>query len=151
MNYTLTEAKQYAVNNKLKEWIQAFLRYEDKDMPNPNYGFADGLLLEERVYFGPMMLPLTSLSTVRIEKDITDANEVKWFNHKVDKIIEKLDEWDMPPLIAQIDEGRLVLTDGNHRFSALEKMNRKECAVILWGNKDQEDELRQRIEQNNWH
>lgn len=114
MEFTLEEANLYYKNNKLGEWIQVFLRAEDGDMPNPNFSLADGLLLEERQYFCPLCIPIKELKTVRVEKDITDENELKYYQYKVDKIIENLQHWDMPPLIVQFDGTDFVLTDGNH-------------------------------------
>ena len=56
----------------------------------------------------------------------------------------------MPPLIAQVDEGRLILTDGNHRYSALARTGKMEYAVLLWCNKEKETETERLIEQNGW-
>lgn len=68
-------------------------------MPNTNYALADGLLLEARKYFCPVNISLSEIKTVRTEKDILDEFELKHFNYRVKKIMDKLQDWDMPPPI----------------------------------------------------
>lgn len=136
MEFTLKEAFEYYKNYKLEDWIQKFLRDEDGIMPNPNLALADGLLLEDRQYFYPVCIPLEFLKTTRTEQDILDKNELKHYIYKVDKIIEKLPDWDMPPLIAQFNGCDFILTDGNHRYSALKKISKSNYYTIVWCNKD---------------
>ncbi len=136
MEFTLKEAFAYYQSSKLEDWIQKFLREEDGIMPNPNLALADGLLLEDRQYFYPVCIPLEYLKTIRTEKDILDENELKHFTYKVDEIIKKMSDWDMPPLIAQYNGCDFVLTDGNHRYSALKKISKSNYYTIVWCNKD---------------
>lgn len=150
MEFTLSEAFLYDKNNKLEEWIQEFLRTEEGDMPNPNFALADGLLLEDRKYFSPVCIPLCEMKTVRIEKDILDHNELKHFNYKVDRIVQKLQDWDMPPLITQFDEGDFVLTDGNHRYSALKKAEKTSYYTIVWCNREIADQARTVMINKGW-
>lgn len=150
MEFTLKEAISYYKNNKLNEWIQEFLRAEDGEMPNPNFALADGLLLEERQYFCPLCIPIEELKTVRVEKDIKDADDLKYYLYKVDKIIEKLQHWDMPPLIVQFDGTDFILTDGSHRYSALKKMGKAKYYAIIWCNKDMKEKAWQEIKGRGW-
>lgn len=131
MEFTLKEALDYSENNKLEEWIQRFLRESEGEMPNPNFALADGLLLEDRHYFHPICIPLKVLKIVSVEH----KNELKHYRYKVDKIIEKLPKWDMPPLIAQYNGTEFVLTDGNHRYSALMQKKISDYYTIIWCNK----------------
>ena len=150
MEFTFNEALLHYKNNKLEEWIQKFLRAEDGDAPNPNFALADGLLLEDRKYFFPVQIPLDEIQTVRIEKDILDENELKHYHYKVDKIIEKLSNWDMPPLIVQYDENNLILTDGNHRFSALKRTGKVSYYAIVWCNADIAEQARSMMISRGW-
>lgn len=71
MFFTGEEARKWGEEGKIAEWIQHFLRCEEGEHPNPNFGLADGLLLEERFYTVPMLFPLGALNTVRVAKDLT--------------------------------------------------------------------------------
>src|SRR5574344_940492 len=150
MEFTFSEALIYYENGKLDEWIQKFLRAEVGDMPNPNFALADGLLLEDRKYFNPICIPLEEIKTVRIEKDILDDNELKYYNYKVDKIMHKLQGWDMPPLIAQVDGIDLVLTDGNHRYSALKRVGKTSYYTIVWCNLEYADIVKNIMIDRGW-
>lgn len=134
MNFTGCEAREWARQGKLAEWIQRFLRSDAGEHANPNPGFADGLLLEERFYIGPVRLPLSALRTVRVEEDLSDERERAEFMRKAEAIGEILDRWDMPPFLVQYrEDGGLYLTDGNHRFSALRRAGAQTGPAIVWG------------------
>lgn len=150
MEFTLNEALAFYENGKLEDWIQNFLRAELGDMPNPNFALADGLLLEEREYFFPVCIPLEDMKTIRIEKDILDENELRHYNYKVEKIIDKLQDWDIPPLIVQFDGGEFVLTDGNHRYSALKRAEKSSYYSIVWCNRDVADRARNILTDRGW-
>jgi len=150
MEFTLKEVLLYYQNKKLDEWIQKFLRAEVGDMSNPSFALADGLLLEDREYFCPVNIPLSELKTVRIEKDILDEDELKHFNYKVEKIMEKLRDWDMPPLIAQFDGVNFVLTDVNHRYSALKRLGKTSYYTIVWCSRELADLARKIMMERGW-
>jgi len=132
MNFTLSEAMEYAKQDKLNEWLQAFLRNEEGDMPNPNCVLADELMAEDVVIFPPVKMPLSLFKTTRVAKDIEDENDLKWYNHKVDMIAEMIDRWDMPPLISRFDGENFWLNDGSHRYSAMLKMGIEEYYTIIF-------------------
>lgn len=145
MFFTGTEAREWAETGRLDEWVQRFLRNVEGANANPNPGFANGLLLEERFYIGPVELPLEALKTVRVEKDISDARELTEFRRKVDAIKALLPDWDMPPFLVQYRDGALWLTDGNHRYTALLESGTETGLAIVWGSKMYEDEARAHI------
>lgn len=133
MVFTGTQAQEWAEQGKLAEWVQNFLRDDTGAHANPNPGFADGLLLEDRFYIGPVPLPLDHLKTVRVAEDISDVRELMEFRRKVEAIIRLLPEWDMPPFLVQYRDGALWLTDGNHRYTALAESGSKTGCAIIWG------------------
>ncbi len=145
MKYTLTEARAQARAGQLAQWVQAFLRDDGGAHANPNVALADGLLLEERFYLGPVRMALSALETVRVEEDIPDAAERARYDQIVDQIVESLPDWDMPPFIVEYRDGRFMLTDGNHRFSALRRLNAECCEAIVWGAPAREAEARARL------
>lgn len=60
MKYGSTRcAKEYAEEDALAEWIQCFLRNDGK-----NIALADGLLLEKRYYYGPVMVSILTVMAV---------------------------------------------------------------------------------------
>ena len=101
MKYSISEAKEYSKRNELGKWLQLFLRDNSYKHANPNISLADGLLLEERFYVGPVLIDLDKINTFRIEKDIEDENN------------------------------KLNLVDGNHRYSALKKLGFNKYYVII--------------------
>ena len=140
MFFTGEEARKWGEEGKIAEWIQHFLRCEEGEHPNPNFGLADGLLLEERFYTVPMLFPLGVLNTVRVAKDLTDEKELASFRRRVDSILQDLPGWNMPPFLAQFRDGGLYLTDGNHRYTALQESGATHGWAIVWGTKYLETE-----------
>jgi hypothetical protein len=46
---------------------------------------------------------------------------------------DSLDEgWQPPPLLAEYQDGRLLLQDGNHRYEALVRAGEKHAWVVVW-------------------
>ena len=145
MKYSVKEAKEYSDRNELDKWLQLFLRDDSYDHANPNIPLADGLLLEERFYLGPVLLDLDKINTLRIEKDIDDENDRLFYLEKESGILDNYKDFNMPPLIAEFKNNNLDLVDGNHRFSALKKLGVNEYYVIIWGNKGLEEEVKKVI------
>lgn len=147
MEFTGTEARAWAQAGKIDQWIQHFLRNDSGAHPNPNVGFAEGLLLEERFYIGPIELPLSAMQTVRVAKDLSDPRELESFRRRVDSILADLPEWDMPPFLLQHRDGGLYLTDGNHRYTALVESGAQSAYAIVWGSKPGEAEAKAYIQE----
>ncbi len=40
--------------------------------------------------------------------------------------------WEPPPLLAQLQDGRLLLQDGNHRYEAMVRAGEPEAWVLIW-------------------
>lgn len=127
-------ALEYAERDAIDEWIQLFLR-NDGD----NLALADGLLLEQRYYVGPIITDITAFG---IEEGapsyLTDGNDIAWYFHVVDKMKEVFGDWDMPPLIVQYFEGEYEINDGRHRNEALRQMNIKHVPVIFWTSSEED-------------
>lgn len=137
MKYTIEEAIEYSKKNELYKWIQTFLRDDSYKYASTNITFADGLLLEKRFYLGPVLIDLDKITPKRIEKDL-DGNELKYYEEVVERISKDYNNYNLPPFIVEFKNNKLYLTDGNHRYSALRKLNIDKYYVIIWGNKDQE-------------
>lgn len=141
MNFTLSESIKYAQEGRIGPWLQEFLRNEEGDMPNPNFVLADELLDENVCIFAPVKMPLGVFKTIRVAKDIKDENDLKWYEHKVEQIIKRFPDWDMPPLLSRYDGTDFWLNDGSHRYSAMLKMGIKEYYTIVFCNKEKTGDL----------
>ena len=137
MKYTVEEAKEYSNRNEIDKWVQLFLRDDSYKYASPNISLAEGLLLEDRFYFGPVLMDLDLITPIRIEKDLK-GNELKYYEEVVERISNDYKNFNLPPFIVEYKNNKLYLTDGNHRFSALKKLNIDKYYVIIWGNKEQE-------------
>lgn len=141
MKYTIDEAIEYSNRNELDKWLQLFLRDNSYEQASPNIPLADGLLLEERFYIGPVLIDLDKINTIRIEKDIEDEDDRLFYQQKENGILENYSDYNMPPLIVEYKNNKLNLVDGNHRYSALKKLGINKYYVIIWGNKNLIDEI----------
>ena len=132
-NRTLSSACEFASQNRLEEWVHAYLLSDGK-----NKGLSDGLKLFERYYIGPVKMPLSLF-----ERCTGPEENMKWrvhkevFERRVADLGRAINEGsDMPPLIVHylVDEDREVfeLNDGNHRYEAYMRLGIKECHVIVW-------------------
>ena len=144
MKYSVKEALEYSNRNEIDKWLQLFLRDTSGEHPGDNFPLADGLLLEERFYVGPILLELDKLETVRVEKDIEDINDLKYYEEVVEDMSNNYEDYNFPPLIAEYKDDKLYLTDGNHRYSALRKLGIDKYYVVIWGNKELENNIKKR-------
>ena len=73
---TLSLAKQYDKEGKIDQWMQDFLREDGK-----NLALADGLLLEERHYFGLCEIPIALFSDVKsgAPEYLHAENDIQYF------------------------------------------------------------------------
>jgi hypothetical protein len=56
----------------------------------------------------------------------------EWEND-VGAMEESLDDgWEPPPLLSRVEDGVLVLHDGNHRYEALQRSGAEAAWVLLW-------------------
>lgn len=144
MKYTLEEAIKYSKDGNIDKWVQMFLRTKYNDFANPNVALADGLLLEDRFYYGPVIFSLDDITTKRVESDL-EGNELEWYNKVVDRMSNDFDETNFPPLILEFKDNKFYLTDGNHRYSALKKLGVDKYYSIIWGNVKLEKEVSKKL------
>lgn len=143
MKYTLEEAIEYSKQGRTEEWLQEFLRSKYDENANPNIALADGLLLEERFYFGPVEINLDIITTKRVEEDL-EGNELDWYNKVVDRMSSDFNGTNFPPLILEYKDDKLYLTDGNHRYSSLRRKNVDKYYAIIWGNISLEKDIKKK-------
>jgi hypothetical protein len=117
------------------EWIQEFLRGEGN-----NIGLADGLLLKKRYYFGPVTYDINKLQrSCGPETSMKYRTSEDEFNKKVNNIINRIESgWEMPPLIVNYENNKMIINDGNHRHEAYKRMGKYYVQVIFWVTKEKE-------------
>ena len=74
MNYSIDEVREYSKRNEVDKWLQSFLRDDSYENASSNIALANGLLLGERVFIGPILIDLKRITTKRIEKDLMVMN-----------------------------------------------------------------------------
>ena len=127
---SLTLAKQYNNEGKIDQWMQDFLRADGK-----NLALADGLLLEERHYFGLCEIPISLLSDVKsgAPEYLHAENDIQYFFHVVDRMKESLAEgWDAPPLIVEYVYGKFQVDDGRHRLELYRQLGAERVWAAVW-------------------
>lgn len=129
----------------MDKWLQSFLRDDSYENASSNIALANGLLLGERVFIGPILIDLKRITTKRIEKDL-NGNELKYYEEVVNRIATDYKDYNLPPFIVEYKNNKLYLTDGNHRYSALKKLNVDKYYVIIWGNKLLENDIKKKFD-----
>lgn len=127
---TLTLARKYAEEGKIEQWLQDFLRADGK-----NRALADGLLIEERYYFGLREIPLVLFSHIKsgAPEYLHEENDIQYFFYIVDKMKEGFaDGWDTPPLIVEYVYGNFQVNDGRHRLEAYRQLGAKKVWAVIW-------------------
>ncbi|MBE6161333.1 MAG: hypothetical protein E7158_03855 [Firmicutes bacterium] len=84
---------------------------------------------------------MNKMNTIRIEKDIEDANDKLFYLQKESGILKDYNDYNMPPLIVEYKNDKFNLVDGNHRYSTLKKLGINKYYVIIWGNKNLEENI----------
>lgn len=144
---TLSLAKQYDQEGKIDRWMQDFLRADGK-----NLALADGLLLEERHYFGLYEIPISLLSDVKsgAPEYLHAENDIQYFFHVVDRMKESLAEgWDAPPLIVEYVYGKFQVDDGRHRLELYRQMGAERVWAAVWTTGEEDRKTVEKILEDN--
>ena len=133
---TLSSAREWAKHGMLEEWVHAYLLSDGKNKP-----FSDGLKMEERMYLGPIRMPLSLFRrcTGPVEEGLKfQVHPVVWENH-VRQLMEAIaGDPEIPPLIVHYlipagqTEGEFELNDGNNRWEAYKRLGIQDAYVIVW-------------------
>ena len=133
---TLTSAREWARNNKLEEWVHAYLLSDGRNKP-----FSDGLKMVDRIFLGPAVMPLDTFSrcTGPVEEGLKYRIPPEMWEKRVQQLMEAVkQEKDLAPLIVHYlipegeMEGTFELNDGNHRWEACKRLGIREASVIVW-------------------
>jgi hypothetical protein len=98
-------------------WVGEFLASDGSD----NAVLAAALSQEPHWWFGPVQLPVVDLERLAGPEPeaLCDVDPDEW-HEDVGAMQDSIDDgWEPPPLLAEWQDGRLLLQDGNHRYEAL--------------------------------
>lgn len=117
-------------DEEVARWVGDFLASRGSDNP----ALAAALAQEPHWWYGPVRLPLADLERLAgPEADAVCTVAPADWEHDVDEMQELLDDgWEPPPLLAQWDDGRLLLHDGNHRYEALVRAGESEAWTLVY-------------------
>jgi hypothetical protein len=128
--FSLQTAREAAENNRTAIWVGDFLASRGSD----NAVLAAALAQKEHWWVGPIRVALDDL--VRLagpESDALVPIERDEWEDDVEEMEESLEEgWEPPPLLAEYQDGRLLLQDGNHRYEALVRADEKDAWVLVY-------------------
>jgi hypothetical protein len=128
--FTLAGAQRAAADDELAQWVGAFLASPGSD----NAILAAALAQDEHWWLGPLHVFVDDL--VRLagpEDDALCAVEPEEWEGDVDAMEDSLEEgWQPPPLLAEYQDGRLLLQDGNHRFEALVRAGESQAWTLVY-------------------
>ena len=133
---TLSCACEWAQQGKLEDWVHAYLLSDGRNKP-----FSDGLKMAERIYLGPITLPLDLLHRCAgpVHEGLPYQIHPEVWERNVRKLMDAASNGaDIPPLIAHYvipegkQDGEFELNDGNHRWEAYARLGIEEAAVIVW-------------------
>jgi hypothetical protein len=119
--YTVETARRAAERDELAEWVTEFLASPGSD----NAELGEQLRERWRWWLGPVQLPIDRLHRLAGPPDapvLCPVDDDDWrddVEEMEDKIVEE--GWEPPPVIVTVQDGQLVLEDGNHRVESLRR------------------------------
>jgi hypothetical protein len=111
-------------------WVGDFLASRGSD----NATLAAGLAQREHWWFGPQRVPVDDLVRLAGPEDeaLVPIEKDEW-EEDVETMEESIEQgWEPPPLLAEHQDGRLLLQDGNHRYEAMLREGEREAWVLIW-------------------
>jgi hypothetical protein len=122
----------------IARWVGDFLASPGSD----NAVLAAALSQEPHWWFGPVQLPVAGLERLAGPEDdaLCDVEPDEWHDD-VGAMQESIDDgWEPPPLLAEWQDGRLLLQDGNHRYEALVREGASHAwTLVYFPNVDERD------------
>jgi hypothetical protein len=117
-------------DEEVARWVGDFLASRGSD----NAVLAAALAQAPHWWFGPVQLPLADLERLAGPEDdaLCDVDPEEWHDD-VDAMQESMGEgWEPPPLLAEWQDGRLLLQDGNHRREALVRAGESHAWTLVY-------------------
>jgi len=128
--FSLASAVAAAAEDRTALWVGEFLSSRGSD----NAILAAALAQREHWWLGPLQVPVDSLIRLAGPEDevLVPIEEDEW-EQDIARMEESLEQgWEPPPLLAEFQDGRLLLQDGNHRYEALVREGEPNAWVLIW-------------------
>src|SRR6187397_2152906 len=128
--FDLASARRAADSDETALWVGDFLASRGSD----NAVLAAALAQREHWWLGPISLPLDALTRLAgPEHDVLVPVDDNEWEHDVAEMEESVEDgWEPPPLLAEFQNGQLLLQDGNHRYEALERAGARRAWVLVY-------------------
>lgn len=140
--YSVQAARKAAERDELGDWVARFLASPGSD----NAPLAEKLAEPPRWWLGPVLVPTNRLERLAGPPDapvLCPVDEDFWrddVDDLADRIDDREDGWEPPPVIVSHRDGHLALEDGNHRVEGLRRAGRDHAwAVIAFDGPDERD------------
>jgi hypothetical protein len=130
LRFDLASARAAASEDRTAIWVGDFLASRGSD----NAVLAAALAQKQHWWLGPMRVPLDDLVRLAGPEDdvLVPIDEDEW-EGDVGDMAQSIEEgWEPPPLLAEYQDGRLLLQDGNHRYEALQREGAPDAWVLIF-------------------
>ena len=128
-DFSLATARAASANDTIALWVGDFLASRGSD----NAVLAAALAQREHWWVGPIEVPLDRLERLAGPDEVLVPIEPQEWEHDVAEMEESIEEgWEPPPLLAEYQDGRLLLQDGNHRYEALQREGADAAWVLIY-------------------
>jgi len=128
--FSLASAQRAASEGRTALWVGDLLASPGSD----NAVLAAALAQREHTWWGPVQVSVDAL--VRLagpEDDALVPVETDEWEDDIGAMAESLEEgWEPPPLLAEWQDGELLLQDGNHRYEALVRAGAEQVWVLVY-------------------
>ena len=129
--FNLATARAAAAQDRTAIWVGDFLASRGSD----NAVLAAALAQKRHWWVGPIEVALDQLERLAgPEEDevLVPIDEREW-EGDVERMEASIEEgWEPPPLLAEHQDGRLLLQDGNHRYEALKREGARSAWVLVF-------------------
>ena len=128
--FDLRSAQRAADRDEVALWVGELLASPGSD----NEILAAALALKKHWWIGPVEIPLEDLVRLAGPEDdaLVPIDDAEW-EDDISTMEEGVEEgWEPPPLLAEHQDGRLLLQDGNHRYEALSRGGAPSAWVLIY-------------------
>jgi hypothetical protein len=128
--FDLASARRAAENGETALWVGDFLSSRGSD----NELLAAALAQRKHWWVGPISVPVDALIRLAGPEDdaLCPVDDDEW-EGEIAAMEESVEEgWEPPPLLAEFQDGRLLLQDGNHRYEALVRAGAPSAWVLVY-------------------
>ncbi len=129
-HFDLDGARRATAKNETALWVGRLLASPGSD----NAILAAALAQTEHWWVGPVSVPVDDLVRLAGPEDdaLVEIDTEEW-EADVSAMTESVEEgWEPPPLLAEYQDGRLLLQDGNHRYEALVREGSSAAWVLIY-------------------